>query len=75
MKLIIKWIKKELIKKIWSIINTKKESEKNTNTVGWNKINLSKSHTKNRKEWKRISINYSQTKIFFKNKRYIIIEY
>ena len=49
MKSIIKCIKKELIKKIWSIIKTKKESEKNTNTVGWNKINLSKSHTKNRK--------------------------
>ena len=68
MKSIIKWIKKELIKKIWSIIKTKKESEKNTNTVGWNKINLSKSHTKKRKEWKKISINYSQTKIFLKIK-------
>ena len=28
---------------------------------------------KKRKERKRMSINYSQTKIFFKNKRYITI--
>ena len=54
MKSIIKWIKKELIiKKIWSIYNkAKKQLEKNTNTVVWNKINLSKSHTKNRKKIK-----------------------
>ena len=54
MKSIIKWIKKELIiKKIWSIYNkAKKQSEKNTNTVVWIKINLSKSHTKNRKKIK-----------------------